>query len=113
MARYIDAEALIGEIKEYAETYCSCGDIDIAVGIGKTVEVVANAPTADVAPVEWISVEDRLPEPESDVLLYSDGRVTHGHYSEWLKTFTAHALEVPRVTHWTPLPEPPKMKEGE
>lgn len=62
----------------------------------------------------WIPVGERLPKRNEDVLLVSDGAVTHGHlfyYQDGRRFFTAHAMEIPRVTHWRPLPEPPKMKQ--
>ena len=54
---------------------------------------------------EWISVKDRLPEPWVEVLVYrgEDWTVvscevdTNG---KWLHFFN--------ITHWMPLPEPPK-----
>ena len=63
-------------------------------------------PTVD----EWISVKDRLPEIGKLALVYgSSGSMTvarHVAGNEWV---------VPgifsRVTHWMPLPEPPKEVE--
>ena len=54
---------------------------------------------------EWISVEDRLPE-KADTYLVSrkDGLVTMTYFCERFHS---------SVTHWMPLPEPPKMKGGE
>ena len=62
---------------------------------------------------EWISVEDRLPTwKDGKVLIYT----THGisiaqrTTSERWKGDCA----IPKlITHWMPLPEPPKMKGGE
>lgn len=57
---------------------------------------------------EWTSVEERLPEEFDNVLVY-DGVVTVDHISvggEWW--YHNHDA----VTHWMPLPEPPK-KGGE
>lgn len=63
---------------------------------------------------EWISVEDRLPESVRgiDVLVYrpfahempaNDANVTIKRYSISLGFSGCH-----KVTHWMPLPEPPK-----
>lgn len=57
---------------------------------------------------EWISIDERLPEEFENVLVY-DGVVTIDHISaggEWW--YHNHDA----VTHWMPLPEPPKMKGG-
>ena len=61
--------------------------------------------------MEWINAKDKMPKKEVEVLVYTDGHVTHGSYSEIWKTFVAHAHEVPRVTHWMPLPEPPNLED--
>lgn len=54
---------------------------------------------------EWISVKDRLPEPWVEVLVYrgADWPVVSCEVDtnrNWLHFFN--------ITHWMPLPEPPK-----
>ena len=77
---------------------------------------------------EWISVDDRLPSDEQDVLVIAHGwggRLVYvGSYkrveaqkswltgitnksSEWLLWGWSY-LKEPIVTHWMPIPEPPK-----
>lgn len=106
MARYIDADELIRLIGIDALCYKPYSKRD-AIACVKTM------PTADVAPrAEWISVRERLPDGNGvflvslkesgyenlvyfDVIPYADG--------EWRNLpdkFT--------VSHWMPLPEPPK-----
>lgn len=79
----------------------------------------------------WISVKDRLPELGEQVLLiaygWSDttiylGRLEHmSSETSWLTGITSKEsewriqgwsyLKEPLVTHWMPLPEPPKEEE--
>lgn len=86
-----------------------------------------DCPLPDVEPVGWISVKDKLPEPEQDVLVIAhgwSGRLLYiGSYqrmeaeTSWLTGVTSKAsdwslwgwsyLREPDVTHWMPLPEPP------
>ena len=62
---------------------------------------------------EWISVKDRLPEDDSDVLAYSrigeESRIYPACYSNgvWFDcVFNAPATDT--TTHWMPMPNPPK-----
>ena len=61
----------------------------------------------------WISVKERLPEDDSDVLAYlrtgEEGRIFTANYAKgvWFDCiFNTPATE--STTHWMPLPEPPK-----
>ena len=60
---------------------------------------------------KWISVEERLPEDCGEVLFVLYGRVYLGDYL-WNEAFETPAGSVffagEAVTHWMPLPEPPK-----
>ena len=51
---------------------------------------------------EWISVKDRLPEHGQLVLVCGDYWNIE-KYPHWSGTF-----DCPGVTHWMPLPDPPK-----
>ena len=62
---------------------------------------------------EWISVKDRLPEDDSDVIAYlrtgEEGRISAANYAKgvWFDCiFNKRVTE--STTHWMPLPEPPK-----
>lgn len=62
--------------------------------------------------MEWISVKERLPQSGQCVILYSvksgvaEGAwlESKGHYEQW----RWNAI-MTNVTHWMPLPEPPKQ----
>lgn len=59
----------------------------------------------------WISVEEKLPQSNGNFyLVYTDkGRVSECRYyhDEWITTYCNNE----KVTHWQPLPQPPKEKE--
>jgi hypothetical protein len=68
--------------------------------------------TAGYRKHEWISVEERLPESH-DTILYSDGESVDACYfldDHFVTLDTYEADTIYGVTHWMPLPEPPKMK---
>lgn len=62
---------------------------------------------------EWISVKERLPEPGK--VLITDGKSVHMTNGAWLYRTPDGETRAPSnygagitVTHWMPLPEPPK-----
>lgn len=55
---------------------------------------------------EWIPVSERLPEDSADVLVcYKNGLVTT---NAWLDAHWWFKDEKNPITHWMPLPQPPK-----
>lgn len=64
---------------------------------------------------EWISVKDRLPEEEKEVLCYLGNALGKGlivafrRHGDWY----FDGWKCPTVTHWMPLPEPPKEDADE
>lgn len=64
---------------------------------------------------EWISVEDRLPEKDVDVLCYSNKNGGYffvgyrgAHSGEWCKDGIMH---VAKVLYWTPISNPSKGEQ--
>ena len=64
--------------------------------------------------MDWISVKDRLPEDTCWVLCFGDGAMTcyafdkgTGRFCDWAIS-KAPGLFPDDVTHWQPLPDPPK-----
>ena len=59
---------------------------------------------------QWISVDERLPGTEHDVLCYCDDKVTVvarlSHGLSFVYSTTGRSAGC--VTHWMPLPEAPK-----
>ena len=109
MARLIDADAL--------DVHSLPMDMGGCLFIDDVTEMIANAPTIEPKQ-EWISVKDRLPErtlPPHDVLVYHDLNcgmfVDRAWYSYDMGKWCSVLGMKLKVTHWMPLPEPPK--EGE
>ena len=77
-----------------------CGDTPCCECLAN--HLIANGVTVQ----EWISVEDRLPEQGQEVIVYSGGvlKPTVFAYQFWNKNYDSWA----RITHWMPLPQPPK-----
>lgn len=114
MNEYIEKAELIKKLCfETAEWYCS-----------PTIKTIKEFPAADVQPINrWISVKDRLPEPEKDVLVW--------YRYTWGAGFTSYRLGISKwysnikrwyegylpkdivVLYWQPLPEPPKDGDAE
>lgn len=63
----------------------------------------------------WISVKDRLPEMGHFILFFSWRGVRIGSFWPHDRTYkiTDTGFELPdkEVTHWMPLPSPPRTKE--
>jgi hypothetical protein len=61
---------------------------------------------------KWIPVTERLPESGKCVLVCSkDGMVAEGSYKAYEKKWTQfrwNVTDLQNVTHWMPLPTPPK-----
>ncbi len=77
-------------------------------------DVSGNSP---VTPDGWISCSERMPEETGDIIVASDGIVMSGISYSRRDGFYIAALEydddepIGGVTHWMPLPEPPRLKE--
>ena len=59
---------------------------------------------------EWIGVEERFPKESERVLVYGETGISFAtrYKGDWLMPI----LYAGEITHWMPLPEPPKMKGG-
>lgn len=65
-------------------------------------------------PDGWISVKDRTPDTNRDIIMYVEEKgVCCGWYSPALRVwFNMTAIAIESVTHWRELPEPPRMEEN-
>jgi hypothetical protein len=63
--------------------------------------------------MEWIKIEDKQPEPGFPVLFYSQScgvlRGIKSYGNRKIKWFQSSNKNYKDVTHWMPLPEPPKF----
>jgi len=110
MARAINADALKTSCKITGEFMNNFECVSLAT-LG---EIIDKQPTIEPKQ-EWISVKDRLPErtvPPHDVLVYHDLNcgmfVDRAWYSHDKKQWCSAIGMKLKVTHWMPLPEPPK-----
>lgn len=107
--RLIDADALINDI----QTEWDGGEIQNAIWIWIR-GVVRDQPT--IPAPRWVRCEEEMPKEMKVVVTYGKGRVSFGYcmflydadmekdVCEWVDTHS-NRME---VTHWMPLPEPPK-----
>lgn len=62
---------------------------------------------------EWISVNDRLPKDNETVLVTNGKRVKEVWFGQRTKLDRPHfmftTMPLHTITHWMPLPEPPKQ----
>ena len=77
--------------------------------------------------MNWISVQERMPDDGERVLVYipnafNNHKVTvrqyHVNYARteldwWIGGYQNYRVEHGYVTHWAPLPEPPKGELGD
>ena len=93
-----------------------CGDMAaICLDCAKTheIRVVEIAAPKPFAQDGWIPVSDRLPEPETDVLVRGVkhngvfNTVSGLFHGRWMSQETEEPTEF-KVTHWMPLPAAPK-----
>ena len=120
MAKLIDADALIAQLKLQMESYDRIGACERAEAYRNCIWEINEAPTID----GWISVKDRLPDEEDyrschenwdGCVIWTNGSdIGLGWYSmttgDWADIYDC---DIDDVTHWMPLPEPPKEDEDD
>ena len=124
MAEYISREEAIKGLREvYENEYpTASGDFD-EYASHDVPNVLRNMPAADVQPVKWISVKDRLPEIGRSVLVAVNINAklnlpfrtdfTPEIRIGWLDDNGKWGLQFDsadrdEILYWQPLPEPPK-----
>ena len=118
MARLIDADALKATFQKWANVP-EYNEAERHI-IRAAMIAVDDCPTID----GWISVKDRLPDEEDYRSCHEnwDGCVIWTNGSDiglgWYSTITGdwadiYDCDIDDVTHWMPLPEPPKEDDDE
>lgn len=118
--RPIDADALI---IDRIETEMASNEMRLYI----SKDQIDHAPTVETVPAigGWISVKDRLPENELMVIGYTpvDGYMFIGFHKtevafgyDWSSWYIITSMRstkkiTKKVTHWMPLPEPPKEEK--
>ena len=81
-------------------------DSDDNYGFPNTNQVADHLIAHGVTVQEWVPVDDRLPKPFENVIVFRDGKISID-YNEGNGWF-AYDFNGKRVTHWMPLPQPAK-----
>ena len=132
MARLINADALHKRLDALfediegdkrlsrSERSCMSGAVD------ECIDLLESTPLEK--PQKWVSVKDRLPEPEETVLVCAEAKENRGHrvcavtqmverdvfgqlVKRWRSPWNGFR-EMYEITHWMPLPEPPEEDES-
>lgn len=61
---------------------------------------------------KWIDANDSLPNKFENVLIYSDEVIEIGNINQRGDWVDFLGYEVCRVTHWMPIPNPPKKSQS-
>lgn len=121
MAEYIERAAVYEKLNNLPHEYRNAEQRARTGGIAACKEIVRYFPAADVVErPRWISVKERMPKDERQVLAYYGFDHGDGYLGmmfvqvlDWFghdpkPHFQHEGLNGMKVTHWMPLPEPPK-----
>ena len=125
---YISKEPMIEEMRKLIDSvavnFPNATETELIILKGKYeafIEYIQEQPAADVQPIKWISVKDRLPNEPCECLGVVNGEVTEVSYNPKQKGLICvwsmcdadgfKPLPDDAVTHWMLLPEPPKDGE--
>ena len=112
MSRPIDAEELL-QILDKQKTFEMLDhkrNNAYGKGMRDAMKIIEKAPTIG----GWVSVKDRLPNDGQDVLAYlyngEETRTAPFNYDKgtWYDCVMNCTVAINSITHWMPLPEPPK-----
>jgi hypothetical protein len=104
--RTMKVEELAQIFENNSNCYADCDEVILAMDKPRFVKVVSEIIQKD----DWISVKDRLPEPGVNCLTYWQIKypaVTE-KYIDVSEVITKCGTRRTSITHWKPLPDPPK-----
>ena len=120
MSRAIDVEKAIEIIETKQKELCPVGrygrnyvygsDREKYDAWDEIIDVLENLPTL-TPPNERVSVEDRLPEEKQRVIVRCERVGTSVGWILWGNWMTDIGPGAGKVTHWMPLPQPPKEEK--
>lgn len=93
-----------------------CNDVCNPISACDALKYAERAVEAGYCKQEWISVEERLPEPQISVLVYcfyhGEWQIREAWYGAktkaWFVIVDGGSYRELPITHWMPLPEAPK-----
>lgn len=123
MARLIDADAYADELKrreklcfyqiDNADVNATVSEVEYWSGVIGTFNeamcVLADAPTVS----GWVSVKDRVPEEDADVLVWNELGIEIAAYTtNPVKRWYSYTGQEVFAKYWMQLPEPPKEDDA-
>lgn len=122
--RLIDAEKLKRKLLECDENDDDRFPEGYNYAINEIREYIDDMPIVEAEPAKWVSVKDRLPEPNTEVLVYikypqpvlslDTGIKKKANIKKLFfdgEGFVSY--DYGKLTHWMPLPEPPESEEDD
>lgn len=116
--RLIDADAITNRIVDELRTNGTFDELNGRQAANLIGRAIDEAPTIG----GWISVKDRMPQDETEVVILVQHRIGWYRALAWHDEFGWHSSaeefvdgesESDYVTHWMPLPEPPEEVTGD
>lgn len=108
---------LLENVEAMVDEACRTAMIHGAEPVSQTYKLNELSGNSPGTPDGWISCSERMPKETGDIIVVSDGIVMSGISYSRRDGFYIAALEydddepIGGVTHWMPLPEPPRLKE--
>ena len=95
-------DELVKRLRKRAESFDYDGWVETASDYEKAADAIE-----ELSKPKWIPVTERLPEKNGSYLVYVYGEATEMNYwhGKWHRLRDDYTKA---VTHWMPLPEPPK-----